>query len=73
MKRVKANTRVIRSLSNVTGQHETRYIDTRTGEERNRWWTKARTPGTIRPSRLPGGSGDRNNWEGTPPKQDWKW
>lgn len=40
------------------------YIDTRTGKLRARWWTKARIPGTVRPSRMPGGSSFRNNWEG---------
>jgi hypothetical protein len=35
------------------------YIDTRTGNVRKRWWTKARVPGEVRASRLPGGSGYR--------------
>lgn len=28
---------------------------------------RARTPGTVRPSRMPGGSGFRNNWQGPVP------
>ena len=40
-----------------------KYFDIRTGKERHRWWTKARIPGTVRPSRMPGGSGFRNNWQ----------
>lgn len=42
-----------------------RYFDTRTGVERRRWWTKARIPGEVRSTRMLGGSGFRNNWEGT--------
>lgn len=60
MKRRKPNTNKVRN--NNTG--ETKYFDTRTGEERTRWWTKARIPGEVRDSRKPGGSGFRNNWEG---------
>lgn len=41
-----------------------RYFDTRTDAERRRWWTKARVPGEVRKTRMPGGSGFRNNWEG---------
>lgn len=36
-----------------------------TGEKR---YHKARVPGTVRPSRLPGGSGFRNNWEWNRPE-----
>jgi len=36
----------------------------RTSEER---WHKARMPGAIRQSRLPSGSGFRNNWEWSNP------
>lgn len=43
------------------------YRNTLTGKLRKRWWTKARVPGTVRKSRLPGGSGFRNNWEGVLP------
>lgn len=43
------------------------YLDERTGNPRKRWWTKARIPGRIRKTRLPGGSGFRNNWEGALP------
>lgn len=58
MKRMKPNTE-----ERLTRHGETWYQDTRTGAFRRRWWTKARIPGTVRASRLPGGSGFRNNWE----------
>lgn len=40
--------------------------DTRTDNVRKRWWTKARIPGAVRKSRMPGGSGYRGDklWEG---------
>lgn len=67
MKRMKPNTMMVRQL--LSGGKEGPWIgvDTRTMHIRNRWWTKARVPGTVRASRLPGGSGFRNNWEGTLP------
>lgn len=58
MKKLKPFTGVIR---NPDGSKL--YVDTRNGQIRKRWWTKARVPGTIRKSRMPGGSGFRNNWE----------
>lgn len=48
----------------INGYKHSVYVDTRTGEVRNRWWTKSRVPGNIRSSRMPGGSSFRNNWEG---------
>ncbi len=65
MKRLKPNTEVVVGISNETGKETRTYVDTRTGHTRNRWWTKARIPGVIRESRKPGGSGFRNNWEGS--------
>lgn len=65
MKRMKPNATMVRSI--INGEYGNFgpwfYIDNRTGLVRKRWWTKARIPGTIRASRLPGGSGFRNNWE----------
>lgn len=60
MKRRKRHTNKV--VNSNTG--ETTYYDSRTGEVRRRWWTKARTPGEVRDSRKPGGPGFRNNWEG---------
>lgn len=60
MKRMKPNTIVEYSISSGTKV----YRNSITGELRRRWWTKARIPGTVRETRMPGGSGFRNNWEG---------
>lgn len=46
------------------GHKHSVHVDKRTGEVRKRWWTKARVPGTVRPSRMAGGNGFRNNLEG---------
>lgn len=36
------------------------YVDLRTmNMYEDRWWTRARVPGTVRLSRMPGGSGHR--------------
>ena len=59
MKKMKPFTMLIGRLD---GSHF--YLDTRTKMPRKRWWTKARVPGTVRRTRMPGGSGFRNNWEG---------
>lgn len=59
MKRIKPNTLCVVNV--VTNKIE--YVDTRTWNIRKRWWTKARIPGEVRPSRMPGGSGFRNNWQ----------
>lgn len=61
MKRMKLDTRMVKF-----GNGPDAGVDTRTGNIRRRWWTKARIPGTIRHSRMPGGSGYRGNrvWEG---------
>lgn len=63
MKRMKPNTEPARRLfaGGIFGPWI--YLNTRDGGIRKRWWTKARIPGTVRASRLPGGSGFRNNWE----------
>lgn len=62
MKRMKADTDFYYSMS----LRKVVYTDTRTDRERKRWWTKARTPGVTRKSRMPGGSGFRGYlaWEG---------
>ena len=59
MKRMKPDTNRV-----VGNDGSVKYFDTRNGNQRKRWWTKARIPGEIRESRKPGGSGFRNNWEG---------
>lgn len=62
MKRLKPNTEKVTSVT--TGV--VKYVDIRTWRFRKRWWTKARVPGTVRPSRMPGGCGYRGDklWEG---------
>jgi hypothetical protein len=66
MKRLKPNTTMMRQLlpGGVFGPWFG--VDTRTGQRRKRWWTKARVPGTVRSTRMPGGSGYRGDklWEG---------
>lgn len=61
MKRMKPDTEILWRLT-ASGKVKV-YINTLTRQIRRRGWTKARVPGTIRASRLPGGSGFRNNWE----------
>lgn len=56
MKRMKPNTTQVAKLL-PGGEHGPWfYISTQTGAVRKRWWSKARIPGTVRPSTLPGGS-----------------
>jgi hypothetical protein len=65
MKQLKPHTKMVCKV--LTGGLDPWFgIDTRTGARRKRWWTKARIPGTVRPSRMPGGSGYRGDklWEG---------
>lgn len=64
MKKMKPNTTAVRQLLPNGEVGPWFYVDTRTGNVRKRWWTNARVPGTVRTSRMPGGSGFRNNWEG---------
>lgn len=64
MKRMKPNTTQVHQILPNDQFGPWMYVDTRTGGVRKRWWTKARTPGTTRKSRMSGGSGFRNNWEG---------
>lgn len=65
MKRMKPNT-VVEHIIQPTGRVKRLYRNLLNGELRKHWWTKARIPGTIRPSRMPGGSGYRGDrvWEG---------
>lgn len=59
MKKMKPYTQKVTKVTDES----VHYVDIRTWRIRRRWWTKARVPGTVRPSRLPGGSAFRNNWE----------
>lgn len=57
MKRMKADTKLIFKMDGTFAGG----VDIRTWHIRKRWWRKARTPGTVRKSRMPGGSGFRNH------------
>lgn len=56
MKKMKPNTVIIED-----GYGHKHYVDTRNMLTRRRWWTKSRVPGTVRKTRMPGGSGFRGH------------
>ena len=68
MKRMKPHTTALYAINpddfSVLGPLS-HHVDTRNGKTRKRWWTKARIPGGMRKSRMPGGSGYRGDkhWE----------
>lgn len=61
MKRMKPNTVTVNEMLENGKAKPIFYVNTRTHIVRKRWWTKARIPGTVRASRLPGGSGYRGD------------